>query len=331
MRHIREFRTSLPVADPIGFVANPHQPMSALVENYQGRCFQGSFIVKIEKILKKSACRISTSDNTGSGSVDVEFSAQVETVQPDEVYVDAVVNDNAKGQDPVTLSYNVPGRVQMVIGIVGKLNVRPKQIVPVRIIQARHEPLKGATAAAKLFTCSYDKVAYRVTQQLGAAEKQRLRPLYDEVIAELEAREQLMKSRKEKIYFFEAILYGHRGADVHGDTVVKSTPEWRGPRSDRFDSAAPVLVGLDGAVGVWFRPAAVFRSSPTAVRVASEDLLPKGWPVVDATPEVAIGTILRDIHIHLVALRELVATYSNEEVRAGHANVWKAMVDAQAP
>ena len=73
----RIFTVTITVDDAVGFVANTNSALRYIIGNYEGRCWQGCFIVRVVEIIRKSKCVISQGDMSGKGTIDITFRAEV--------------------------------------------------------------------------------------------------------------------------------------------------------------------------------------------------------------------------------------------------------------
>ena len=72
------FEVTVDVRDPVNFCSDKDRHLLTELRNtYNGRCFKGVFIVRVKSISQASACRLSMTNASGEGSIDVQFLADV--------------------------------------------------------------------------------------------------------------------------------------------------------------------------------------------------------------------------------------------------------------
>lgn len=364
------FETTLDVRDPIGFATDKENHLlAALQAQFAGRCYKGAYLVRVERVLRSSACRIVTSNNSAAGVVDVQFQALVVVFSRWDILVGVRV---ASQQQVIVGTYEAPGEApggapggapgeaeglerarprgaRAAVAIIpgkGAESLAVGQLVPVRILQAEHAPMQQqASVISTLLTCDQGAPVYRLRagSVLDLAAQAELAPMLEAVDAELAARGALAAGvLRPGLWFFERLLYAYRGGaalDEGAEVPTGGAAAWAGPAPLRAEEGAlrnvveTVRRALGGeavpVAGHWYRPLSVYRSSPLA---ACAEAAPAGLSApLDCQPRVAFAELLKNILDFLVATRQMAELYDTRDLIDSHNNLWAAMRAAQKP
>ncbi|MFA6165762.1 MAG: hypothetical protein WC700_04040 [Gemmatimonadaceae bacterium] len=341
------FDTTIVVRNPVNFCADKKRHlMTELQRIYGGRCFKGAFIVNVVEILKSSSCRLETTNTSGNGTVDVQFLAAVVVFSRWDILVGVEIRNH---QSMVIGEYGSAASGRAVVSILASRAAETlaiKQRVPVRVIEAHHQPMQESAAIiATLLTCDQAAPVYSLRGGLDASDRLELGPVLAAIDAELDARTELVAANRASVWFFEELLCAYQRKPGGGAAALARIPsgggaaEWVGPAAVEADEAGTearnalelVRRALAGeavpVAGVWSRSLALYRSSPL---VTFAETQPKGWPMaVDSTPRIVFAEFLKNILDFLVAIRELLAVYDTPEKVEAHRNVWAVMRGAQ--
>lgn len=324
------------VRDPDTYCAAPKTYVETyLRQHFVGRCVKGAYIISVLDIMRLSDCRMKETNLSGEAYVDVEFRAQVSVL----------------GQWDILTGVQIINRAQLAIGksevegnVVATLMATPEaesvkvgQMVPIRVLQIQYTPNQNqATAVGTLLTCDKGAPTFHVEGRLSARDLQVLRPLADRVKSLLDARAELVATRRDDVFFFENLLYSYAGGPREGTQTIASdnAADWEGPTGVGLPAGVAsvnLLDFLDGgdaaASGYWSRDLALFRSSPLVSR--SDEAPARGAP--SETPQKALMMLLQTIHNYLKAVNEMVSSYATSTQIDEHKNVWLAMRSAQLP
>lgn len=290
--HVKTFDASLHVRNPINLCAAKTENVRLMLRNtYEGRNFKGCHIVRIREIIKCSKCRISNTNTSAEGDIDVCFSADVAVVAKWDIIPgvkiarseQVVVGGTEVVRDAVDLS--AANIVASLIPTKEAKSLRVGHIVAVRAVQAEHAPTQRAiTVAGILLTCDRAAQTYRLKGALTREAATGLLPTVAAIERELADRAALGVARLPDILFFEMLLYSYASPAKVVRDVLKNTEiptagltTWVGPPMYAVSSkpAAPAAVNLldlirtaaDGEAsvrvdGVWCRPLEMYRSSP---------------------------------------------------------------------
>lgn len=234
---------------------------------------------------------------------------------------------------------------------------RPGQKVPTRITKVSFEPTQKMILMNGIpLACETVFPVHYVRGSLGPKDKDKLSPIYTEIINEMEKRKMLVQDKRRDLWFFEALLYAYRFETREPNAADQSIPAWEnGPTWDgppdhagnlghsiaHTESLLKYLHDLienDSTIdmtGLWYRDRAIYRSSPLVSRIplTSEDQAPprpEGMStIISSTPSVLCAFYLQNILDFLTCSREMVETYDTEELRKSHGNIWNAMIKKQ--
>jgi hypothetical protein len=352
MLHEKVFEVTVNVHNPINFCADKSRHLMAeLRKTYAGRCYKGCFIVQIVSVLHPSACHISRTNCTGEGYVDVRFIAHIRAFCQWDILVGVEIVSH---QQIVVGTYDSPdggdNRARAVVTALASKSVETLavgQIISVRVYRAMHQPMQTqASVVGTLLTCDQSAPVYRLLGALSPSAAIELEPMLRAIDAELNARAEIIKTRKADLWFFELLLCSHRSnraASENEQTLAtwNGVPDWVGPGqlvASEPNTTKNVLDIVRRVVnesetvkvdGYWSRPLNLYRSSPLA---ASVDTPPPNWPdAIEGTPRQVFATYLKNILDFLVATRELTIVYGTKALIEAHVNVWGVMRAAQIP
>ena len=86
MRVTRVFETTINIHDPINYCVNKQKYIEVyLAKHFEKKCYQGTYIESIQKVVQYSPCYIVNTNLTGHGYIYVRFIAVVLTLLQNEV------------------------------------------------------------------------------------------------------------------------------------------------------------------------------------------------------------------------------------------------------
>jgi hypothetical protein len=353
------------VRNPINFCADKERHVMAELRNtFVGRCFKGAFIVQIVSVLQESLCRLTSTNASGEGYIDVQFVAQVAVFSRWDILVGVEIVSHqqmlvgtydarpplaargAGGEEPAQAAVGTKN-ARAVVSLLASKAVEALAVgqkISVRVVMAQHQPLQPqAAVVGTLLVCDQAAPVYRLRGALDGAAKAELGPVLAAIELELEARAALVESRKADLWFFELLLYAYRGTTTPPDQQVPGPggTAWGGPGGLRplEEGAIPQNVlqlvrrAVDGeavpVAGYWSRSLALYRSSPLAAQAAA---LPPGWSeAATGEPRAVFAEFLKNILDFLVAIRQMAELYNTRELVDSHRGLWTAMRSIQKP
>lgn len=356
----KQFDVTLHVRNPISLCTAMRPNAMLLLRNaYEGKNFKGSHIVRIREISKMSRCKITGSNNSGEGDIDIVFLADVAiiaewdiiagvTLMRTEQFIVGSSEVNREAADRSAASVSVS-----LVPTPEARTLRVGQKIAVRTVQALHDPMQRMiSTVGTLLTCDKDAIVFRLKGSLTVEAATGLMPMVEAIGKELADRAELAERRLVDIIFFEMLLYSYASPpkavrDSAKNTMVETVgyPAWTGPptyitASDQIavlnllDLIRKAAGGSAAKVdGLWSRPLWIYRSSPTVAHTAvSKSARPEGWAkFIEEDTTVAFQTFLGSILNFLYAVRIMVATFNTKAMIDDHLNVWAAMRAAQIP
>jgi hypothetical protein len=340
----KAYQVTLNINEVGNFCANPTTgTMNLLQSLYVGRCHQGAFVIKIVKVVKRSACHIKNTSFDGEGYVYVEFLALVSVIAMWDIISDVHIQSTAA---LIVGKANVEGSSLVVSLLPSKESktVATKQIVSVRVAKVKYNPWQEeASALGVLLTCDRGSPAFYLKGTLSFEDAKALTPLVARVQSLLAIREKLMSIRRDDVLFFDALIYSYAlpsDAPVAAPVKSNKAATWEGssvlaPPAGTVnildivttitqDSAKPVNVE-----GYWCRDLALHRTAPLVVHTATSS---PGWNAATASePCPAFAVMLKSIADFLDAVNSFCATYSTVAAVTDHRNIWTVMRHAQLP
>ena len=229
------YTTDIGVKNSIGFCTNTDRNvLNALEQRFVGTCFMGAFILGINRIIRRSSCKIVSSNNTGHGNINIEFEARVIVFSRWDIVTNAKIK--VRDQFLIATAPAKPDRAnqeELVITVkpVGRTtdSLTVGQIVPLRLITVLHAPRqKHVNCEAVLLTCDKNAPKYIIKDKVNIAiYADVLRPLLNLITIELDLRNGMMtdaadSSKLSRYNFFERLLYSYASTAPNTDTGVSS-------------------------------------------------------------------------------------------------------------
>lgn len=324
----RIFEATLYVNNPISFCVNKLNNVTIEIENnYVNKCYQGSYIIKLNEILQTSSCRISNVSLTNNGVIDVKFSAMICVINKWDIIVGARIIEN---KSIIVGVYKDNG---MEVGITIKpttilsSSILLGQILPVRTIKALHKTKTNQIAMAGIvLTCDVKADVYKVTGELNKSYLPEINVILDSIKIELKNRMDLLKTQKDKVLYFEKLLYSYKQSSTELSTsVIVDKLTYTSFNTGITEDIVNIFEMINkNMIGYWHRPLTICRSSPVVVYTTI-----KPTQYVRSLPHIIIIDFAKHILSFLIAVRELVETYNTPELIASHENIWNIMRSKQ--
>ena len=329
------FESTVDVPNVINFCADTGRHLlGALSRMFNGRCYNGMYIIEVQEVLQRSKCRIVSTNTSGGGCIDVQFRAAVARIARWDILV---------GVKIVSTQQMAIGTYQNGMKAIVNLKSRSAapvavgQTVAVRVLEVEHSPMQSQiSVVGMMLTCEPVAVAYALRGALEPAARLELEPLLLAVHGELELRQQVPQARLDH---FESLLYSYRAPFKNSGAATRvittDAPEWVGPptfasgasgaasATNILELARRVISGETVDVtGTWSRPLYLHRSAPLAVQTADAP------DAVAGTPRAVFALMLKNVYDFLRAVREMAALYGPELTEANQP-LWAVMRAAQ--
>ena len=163
--------TTINIPDAINYSANEMSTlMSILIRKFTSKCYNGSYIIEVIKIIKKSACRVQKTNLSGDGYVDVMFEVLVSIISVGDIVTNCIIH---KIDTCITCESNTDGAAIIAIPLnnhIAKV-VSVGQSLSVTVVAVRYEPFKSKITIIGM-PVEYDKqnTVYKVDGQLSTDE-----------------------------------------------------------------------------------------------------------------------------------------------------------------
>lgn len=329
------FDTSLTISNPINFCVNKKNHCLTELNNiYLKKCFMGSYIIKINDILRISSCKIVSSNSSAAGVINVQFSATTFILNSWDILVGAVVEKN----NSLIVGHYVKDGVNVYIALVPTdipaSSLVTKQLIPVRILKPGHMPKDDKiTAAAILLTCDKKAGIFKVKGRIQQDAMPEIQLLLDNIKEELLKRTELLKTRKEDVIFFESLIYSYSNSSREIEAYAFKDYVWYGPKASKNKDLEFILHNIfeliennEDMTGLWSRPLNIYRSSPYIAKITSNV---NKQDTMLSLPHIVILDFLKNIYVFLTAIREFVEIYNTKELKESHNNIWTIMKQVQ--
>ena len=112
--------------------------MNILKENYEGKCFQGSFIKKIKSILKLSSVKISQNHSDGRGSVCIQFEAIIIQKEKNDIITDCTI---IAKKDKRIFAKNEYSKIMISYHNIFKV-IKEYDMIPIKINGSKYTPFQ---------------------------------------------------------------------------------------------------------------------------------------------------------------------------------------------
>lgn len=109
--------------------------LNILIKKFENRCYSGCFILKVLTIERLSECTILQCNESGNGSLDVQFRAYVIELYPEEIIFATVLRNDAERK--MIIATNEYTALNVMTNNVYD-SIRETQIIPVRIKQVMY-------------------------------------------------------------------------------------------------------------------------------------------------------------------------------------------------
>ena len=324
--------------------------LNALGNIFMHKCFDRQYILKIVRIIKKSACEIYKSNLDSFGTVNVTFMAKVlylniGDILPNVTLISDVMTTyigdyNYIFTDAETKKVTKE-RIAVAIQPIPKKNFKLDWIMPVVIIENYFSPMQSVINA---YSCLLSAEYFNLTKKIWRVDKSNSTLEMNEIISqklknikvELELRTK-SDIRAESIVFFEKLFYPMKNitkTNTKWDTYEGGQP-WQGPPSATFTKPLISIVNAVNLVsegkeqnftGVWTRPLELHRSSPMIQKMSADDITTVEPLIVETTATVMVSEVLSEI-LEIIKLIRMMAIYYDEATISAQSGLWQIIED----
>lgn len=357
MAELKNFIISILIADPMNPNLSTNKEnyiLNILNEKYVGKCYNGSYIIKIHEIINISSCEIIITNLECNGNINVQFRAKVRTFYSGEFIFNvhikktqlAILGEYIEdSEDGAIKTYiMIPHGVKFEPSPLKQsiMSIKENQRIPMRIIDVYHKcanpnPAIGAT----LLVCDKKYYKYVITSPLSKNADILLIPLLQKIEIELQLRNAIVDNDiKKNILFFESLLYSYQ-IDHNTTKIINiessQFPPWAG--LEQISSGNQInlldfiynLLNGDNAniIGTWSRPLFIFKSSPMVIYQENATTIDDDITLEEGCPDSVFIRYLKDILDYLTIIRKMSEYYTDKAMIMAHKNIWDAMKEVQ--
>jgi hypothetical protein len=310
--------------------------MEQLTNKFYGKCFGNSYIISVDRIIKKSNQYIDFTSIDSIFTIDIEFLATVVIFGINDILVGANVIYNTD-QMKICLyekKMNDMAPIKALIAIQPNkqsenLILGHKIIVQVRNVQ--YDPFaETISISAILLTCEKTYPIYKIIGSLNEKSLKELKDLLPEINRELTIRNSLSEKQKEKLFFLEKLFYSFKNEkkDIESNTL------WYGPKIENSNDKINILDYVENLTEetklplYCFRNLYIYKSSPFVMFL--EDLKHEDLKnVIEVHPSVVFNDILISIRNFLIMGREFVELFDDEIIN-NQKSIWRSISNLQS-
>ncbi len=321
------YEITVNVDNPINFCTNKTKHVISEINNrYVGKCYKGSFIKELVKIIQISACNLVKTNNSGEAYVDVRFLAKVININQWDIIVGIEIKDI---HQLIIGEYNKDFKASIAIDNKKADMVNINQICCVRVIKSIYKPMNDYISVfSTILTCDKNAPIYKVTGDLEPKNiKFKLHLLMEEVKNELELRKQMNKS---DYLYFEQLLYSYKHKNKSEETILnKNGTEWTGYVCGNEVKNIIDIINTTEVIdvtGYWTRSLFIYRSSPNVSFMKTIDDETK---FVEMSAYDVFAELLKNVYDFLKCIRQMVEIFPSVEIRNNHKNIWMMMKEQQ--
>lgn len=317
--------TTVNISDAINYSANAKSTlMSILIRKFTNKCYNGSYIIEVTKIIEKSACRVQTTNLSGEGYVDVTFEVLASVINIGDIVTNCVIH---KIDTCITCESNTDGAAIVAIPLNNNIAkvVSVGQILSVVVIAVKYDPFKSKiTIIGNPIECDKQNIVYKVDGRMSSVEYASIAELCKKIHELYENRKLILTANSASIERMEHAIYPYKNVSTPSES------EWikglKGPT--KFVAQSVTLENMltlcedpnYDFTGLWGRNSVLVKSSPFISKYNESD-----HEIVDSTPYNMVLTTLNSIYKYAKYINETSVIYGKESEYKKHLNIWMSM------
>jgi hypothetical protein len=326
--------TTINITDAINYSANEMSTlMSILIRRFTNKCYNGSYIIEVMKILEKSPCRVQKTNLSGDGYVDVMFEVLASIINTGDIITNCIIH---KIDTCVTCESNTDGAALIGIPLTNQIAkvVSIGQILSVTVVAVRYDVTKSKISVIGVpVECDKQNIVYKVDGRLSSNEYANITELCKKIYELYENRKLIMSANNTSVTRMEHVitLEGFNGIARRGDKHKKEL-EWYsgliGPITfmpDPLGELVNILAVCKDAdynyTGLWGRSPTLVKSSPFVNKYTDD----APHELVVCTPFHMVLTMLNSIYKYAKYINETSVIYSKESEYKRHLHIWMSM------
>ena len=319
--------TTVNIADAINYSANAKSTlMSILIRKFTNKCYNGSYIIEVLKIIEKSACRVQKTNLSGEGYVDVTFEVLVSIINVGDIVTNCIIH---KIDTCITCESNTDGAAIVAIPLnnhIAKV-VSVGQTLSVNVIAVKYDPFKSKiTVIGNPIECNKQNIVYKVEGKISKTEYPSIVDLCKKIHELYENRKLLIAVNNTSIDRMEHAIYPYKS--ISSPTEMEWIKELKGPIKF-VDNSSEVINILDICIdpeydftGLWGRNPALVKSSPYVNKYETSD---DSIEIINCTAYNMVLIMLNSIYKYTKYINETSVIYGKESEYKKHMNIWMSM------
>lgn len=179
----KKITTTINIIDPIEFCTSKEEyTKRQLINKYAGKCYDGVYIVDINKILNISDCYINKTDIKASATITVEFIVNCQQFS----YCDILFNVKITKEDGLQSGYINNNTFSANVSLQNNVPVRKDQLIPIKINTINYPYLQCDAYIFGTFKgCKKDIIIYQLNGKITKEIIDELNPYIKNVIDEI--------------------------------------------------------------------------------------------------------------------------------------------------
>jgi hypothetical protein len=309
--------------------------MEQLTNKFYGKCFGNSYIISVDRIIKKSNQYIDFTSIDSIFTVDIEFLATVVIFGINDILVGANVIYNTDQMKICIYEKKISNMAPIKALIAIQPNKQSENLVLgqkiiVQVRNVQYDPFaETISISAKLMTCEKTYPIYKIIGSLNEKSLRELKDLLPEITRELNIRNSLSEKQKEKIIFLEKLFHSFKNEkkDLENDTL------WYGPKIENSTDKIDIMDYVENLTEetklplYCFRNLHIYNSSPFVFLKNEENEDLKN--AIEVHPSVVFNDILISIRNHLVMGKEFVELFDDEIIN-NQKSIWRSISSLQS-
>jgi len=308
----KNIEVAVDISDPIGLYTDPNNILYILANKFEGRCYRGCYITKINRIIRMGDCIINQDGSPNFGILPVIMEVTAVVYSAGEVINGAVVQNKDKSG---IITCNTDTACILLMGHTLLSSITSGQIISIRVRESKYSQGSDKISISAIPYLFANKSAVYKLGPLSSDFKVLAEGVMERITAEEEARDTLQKTKALPWRFFDNILYGYSTEQKPppGATPVGIMDIINGVKS-------PIYISQDERLN---------GSSAQVYAYTKEQFPEKSITLFEIPPDCVMLNLLESYCGHLRTIREMIEIYNTEALVASHRNLWQIFKKAR--
>lgn len=304
----KNIEIGIDVQNPINIFTDPENIKHILEDRYEGKCYRGCYIKKINRILRIGDCVINQDGSPNFGTIPVIMEVTAVAYAVGEIINGCVVQNKDKS-GIIICSTDIASI--MLLSNKSLESITKGQTISIRVAGVRYN--QGSSkisinAIPYLFTNK--PIIYKVNA-ITEKDKLLLDNVLERITTEEEEMSKLKKENPRAWETFDQLLYAYK-------------EEQKTPAGARTLNILDIVSkGLDQKVIYLSRDPRINLSSPNVYGYVDEKFPEDSIKKYEVPTSNALLLLLEDYCAHLRTIREMINIYGTEEMLNSHRNLWQ--------